>query len=305
MNNTEAAVTAVFIEAGWAPHFGIGGYARQSGSGWLVGGAPDPAQPMRSHLKITAKVPDGPDTPDDPVEAARVLVRLHGRGVVAPAPEQMEAVEHEAVAEPGAEAQPQAHESDAGGVYGDAQELHAPLPEADDGEADEASTGTDLSAPVSGFGADLGADILDAEYDAAALGLPAPDHLEDFAPDPIKHPEPPSAGAFIFGDSLDHDRLIRQGQIQNHADMLADAVRAQTGFNDNEFHAVQSHVVTNLNQAGAYTGGDEALYARFVALSETRARLSYIDAHRKTQIDFIRQANHQQVSEFDPTEGWP
>ena len=288
-DDTEAAVAAVFIEAGWAPHFGIDGYARRSGGGWLVGGAPDPAQPMRSHLKITAKVPDGPDTPDDPVEAARVLVRLHGRGVVevsvAPESEADNSFAYEAVDTQTSEA-PAA--KDARSVVEASREYD-----------DEAITPAHSIRAV-----DLGADILDAEYDEAALGLPAPE-LEDFAPDPIKHPEPPGAGAFIFGDSLDHDRLIRQGQIQNHADMLADAVRAQTGFNDNEFHAVQSHVVTNLNQAGAYTGGDEALYARFVALSETRARLSYIDAHRKTQIDFIRQANHQQVSEFDPTEGWP
>ena len=296
MNNTEAAVTAVFIEAGWAPHFGIGGYARQSGSGWLVGGAPDPAQPMRSHLKITAKAPDAPDTPDDPVEAARVLVRLHGRGVVevsvAPAREAEDSFAHETVdAQAGAEVEAEATRDASRDDEQSAGEVSARgLPE--------------VAGVVGDSTPSLGAEILDADYDEAALGLPAPE-LEDFAPDPIKHPEPPGAGAFIFGDSLDHDRLIRQGQIQNHADMLADAVRAQTGFNDNEFHAVQSHVVTNLNQAGAYTGGDEAVYARFVALSETRARLSYIDAHRKTQIDFIRQANHQQVSEFDPTEGWP
>ena len=304
MTDTATEIAAVFIAAGWAPHFGIDGYARQSGGGWLVGGAPDPAKPLRSHLKITAKVPDGPDTPDDPVEAARVLVRLHGRGVVevsvAPESEADNSFSHETATEPSAQTQPPADTSDALDAYVDAQELPVPLLEADGGEASEASAGTDLSAPTS----DLGADILDAEYDEAALGLPAPEP-QDFAPDEIKHPEPPGAGAFIFGDSLDHDRLIRQGQIQNHADMLADAVRALTGFNDNEFHAVQSHVVTNLNQAGGYTGGDESLYARFVALSETRARLSYIDAHRKTQIDFIRQANHQQVSEFDPTEGWP
>lgn len=296
MNNTEAAVTAVFIEAGWAPHFGIGGYARQSGSGWLVGGAPDPAQPMRSHLKITAKAPDAPDTPDDPVEAARVLVRLHGRGVVevsvAPAREAEDSFAHETVdAQAGAEVEAEATRDASRDDEQSAGEVSARgLPE--------------VAGVVGDSTPSLGAEILDADYDEAALGLPAPE-LEDFAPDPIKHPEPPGAGAFIFGDSLDHDRLIRQGQIWNHADMLIDALKAQTGWNQAEFNAVQSHIVTHLDGAGSYVGGNSDLYSRFVTLSDVQAKLRYIEMHRDDQISFIRQANHQQVSEFDPTEGWP
>lgn len=270
------AVAAVFIEAGWAPHFGLSGHVRSSGAGWLVGGAPDPECPLQTHLKITSKMPDGPDTPDDPVEAARVLVRLHSRSISV-----ADTIEPEEKT---------------------CEEIDAQTSEMAE---DQAPVDLQTETPCSADG-DLGSDILDADYDEAALGLPAPEpEPEDFSPDEIEHSEP-AAGAFIFGDSLDHDRLIRQGQIWNHADMLVDALKAQTSWNESEFQAVQSHVVTHLDKfTGVYTGGDDGLYKRFVELSETRARLSYIEAHRDAQISYIRHANHQQVSEFDPMDGWP
>ena len=59
----------------FAPHL-----CRQVGNGWVVGGI---APNGNAHMKITNRAPDGPDTPDDPVEAARWLQRHFGGGVVA------------------------------------------------------------------------------------------------------------------------------------------------------------------------------------------------------------------------------
>tara|TARA_R110000868_G_scaffold300642_3_gene561094 strand:- start:5922 stop:6974 length:1053 start_codon:yes stop_codon:yes gene_type:complete len=148
---------------------------------------------------------------------------------------------------------------------------------------------------------DLGAELLDDE--AFAHGeLPAPDPL-DFAPDEIE-PEPEhSPGAFIFGDNLAHDRIIRIGQLSEHATDLIAA--AKSGYSDNEHDAVRSHVVTNMNEAGAYVGGRQDLFDRFIELETVTGLIRRIEIYRDERQDFIRSADRDAVAAFEPAAGWP
>ena len=148
---------------------------------------------------------------------------------------------------------------------------------------------------------DLGSELLDDEaFAVPELEAPPP---EDFAPDEIE-PEPEhAAGAFIFGDNLAHDRIIRIGQLSEHANTLIDA--AKVGYSDAEHDAVRSHVVSNLNEAGAYVGGNQALFDRFIELESLTARVRRIEIYRDQRQDFIRSADREAVASFEPETGWP
>lgn len=148
---------------------------------------------------------------------------------------------------------------------------------------------------------DLGSELLDDEaFAVPELEAPPP---EDFAPDEIE-PEPEhAAGAFIFGDNLAHDRIIRIGQLSEHANTLIDA--AKVGYSDAEHDAVRSHVVTHMNEAGAYVGGNQALFDRFIELESLTARVRRIEIYRDQRQDFIRSADREAVASFEPETGWP
>lgn len=147
---------------------------------------------------------------------------------------------------------------------------------------------------------DLGAEseLLD-DADFVLVELPAPEP-EDFAPEEL---EPAPSGAFIFGDNLAHDRIIRIGQLSEHANALIDAAKA--GYSDNEHDALRSHVVTNMNAAGAYVGGDQALFDRFIALETVTGLVRRIEIFRDARQDFVRAADRDAVAAFEPESGWP
>jgi hypothetical protein len=147
---------------------------------------------------------------------------------------------------------------------------------------------------------DLGAELLEDE-DFTLPELPAPEPL-DFAPDEIE-PEDHSPGAFIFGDNLAHDRIVRIGQLSERATELIAAAKA--GYSDNEHDAVRSHVVTNMNEAGAYVGGRQDLFDRFIELETVTGLIRRIEMHRDERQDFIRSADREAVAAFEPAAGWP
>ena len=316
---------AILSQAGWAPHDAWQVYTRDT---LVMGFQPDG---QGFHVKNWVKVQPGDrayseDTPDTPEEAAAWLV---ARFKVNP-------LSTEATLEPVAVlSEPEetdAHESDSetgetlDGTEGllEGADVRADAggdqPGSQEGEAVDGSYvgGELLVTEPTEFGRDnvlvesildadfeetpdLGAELLDDE--AFAHGeLPAPDPL-DFAPDEIE-PEPEhSPGAFIFGDNLAHDRLVRIGQLTEHANTLLDAAKA--GYSDNEHDALRSHVVTNMNEAGAYVGGRQDLFDRFIALEGVTGLVRRIEMYRDERQDFIRSADRDAVAAFEPSVGWP
>lgn len=118
--------------------------------------------------------------------------------------------------------------------------------------------------------------------------------------------EPEAETTFVFGDHLPTDRLVRQGQVADHAARLIAEMRELVNWDNAEFAAAQSHVVTHMNQAtGAYMGGNAGLYDRFVTLSEAQNRIRAIEAVRDEKIDFLLIADREAVVTFDYEAGWP
>lgn len=206
-------------------------------------------------------------TTNDPVEAAHNLAVYMAAKLASPA------IEEEPWHEGNGEIAP-AHDSEGVGSETEAEEANK------------------LSDPENIFDADFtDANALEAQ----GLG-------EELAEE---HPQDYGGGAFIFGDNLAHDRLVRQGQVVNiAADMIA-GIKANTGWNDGEFAALQNHVLRHLDAAGMYVGADAVTYSRFVELSDTQSRIRRIEAHRDTGVEFIRTADRDAVAAFDPEAGWP
>jgi len=326
---------AILSQAGWAPHDAWNVYTRDT---LVMGFQPDG---QGFHVKNWAKVQAGDrayseDTPDTPEEAAAWLVARFKPVEVQSEAEETPRTYDEATAEYFAlypEERPSESNGETASIEGadvalggddrpDNRDdgrtslpgLHGPLV----GEWEETAEGSgsasnDLLEPEAR--GDVGDDLIDADFeDAPDLGaellededfalpeLPAPDPL-DFAPDEIE-PENHSPGAFIFGDNLAHDRLVRIGQLAEQANALLDAAKA--GYSDAEHDAVRSHVVTNMNAAGAYVGGDQAMFDRFIALETVTARVRRIERYRDERQDFIRSADREAVAAFEPAAGWP
>jgi hypothetical protein len=323
MEEAHPEAADILREAGWAPHDAWQVYTRDT---LVMGFQPDG---QGFHVKNWAKVQPGDrsyseDTPDTAEEAAVWLVErfklspLSTEATLEPVAIESEAGEdsaHEAAASDDGAASSVAASEAVAPASEPAFDLddNRPLESGEDGEGFGVGSGQEIeSAEVAATfnepldadfedASDLGAELLDDE--AFAHGeLPAPDPL-DFAPDEIE-PEPEhSPGAFIFGDNLAHDRIVRIGQLSEHATELIAAAKA--GYSDSEHDAVRSHVVTNLNEAGAYVGGNPKLFDRFIELETVTARIRRIEIYRDERQDFIRSADREAVASFDPSQGWP
>lgn len=171
---------------------------------------------------------------------------------------------------------------------------------------------------------DLGADILDADYEeyellaalpaleetapiehpplSEPLALPEPG-IQDFAPDPS--PPPPQPGAFIFGDDLPRARLLAQGLLAELAATLIAETRNNVKWGDEEFARLSNHVAANLDKGSGLYGGDAESYARFVELSDAQGLVRRIEAYRDTRAEFVRMAGREEVEAFNYLEGWP
>jgi len=82
----------------------------------------------------------------------------------------------------------------------------------------------------------------------------------------------------------------------------------QEGWTLDDFNRLQSHVVTNMNEAGAYVGGDQAAYQRFVALSEKRSAMGCVDTARNEKEDALAEIGERRdyaaAVAFDPEADW-
>lgn len=315
---TYPEAAAILRDAGWAPHDAWQVYTRDT---LVMGFQPDG---QGFHVKNWAKVQPGDrayseDTPDTAEEAAAWLVERFKP--VAVLSEAEETAAHESDSETGEEPSGKSapdgvvlEGSDAGDAVG-VDLSDAAIGLSDVGRADGGSEAGDDEAlgslartsvdadPIDADfeeTPDLGAELLDDE-DFTLPELPAPEP-EDFAPDEIE-PEDHSPGAFIFGDNLAHDRIVRIGQLSERATELI--AEAKVGYSDAEHDAVRSHVVTHMNAAGAYVGDNPKLFGRFIELETVTARIRRIEIYRDERQDFIRSADREAVASFDPAAGWP
>lgn len=151
-----------------------------------------------------------------------------------------------------------------------------------------------------------------AEPEAPTAELEGDDLAElpalEFSAEMAEYEEAVEGSVAYFGDDLPTMRLKKMGRL---AQIAAEKVAGELAFvnwSDDEFNAVQSHVVSNLNKAtGAYTGDRQDLYNRFVELSEAQAMIATINRHRDQSIAYINAADTPRlmVEQFDPETGWP
>lgn len=187
------------------------------------------------------------------------------------------------------------------------EDAHAEIVGDDDGSRAE---GLDSDAYAESTTASAG--VLDADFEPFTepelvegddLGLGA---IEDYSVEDAPRPEQePASGAWIFGDNLGNDRLVRIAQLYEHAAGLIAATKAEANEQPGEHQNARSHVVTNMNEAGAYVGGNQPVYDRFVELEGVAHYIGRVERYRDERIDYIRVAMHDDVANFDPEAGWP
>lgn len=103
-------------------------------------------------------------------------------------------------------------------------------------------------------------------------------------------------------------RLAKMGRLAQIAAEKSAAAFAAVGWTDDEYNAVQAHVVSNLAKStGAYTGGQQAIYDRFMAMEAAKQRVNGFRVHRDQCTDYLNAADTPRVmvEQFDPDAGWP
>lgn len=291
MQETHPEAAAVLSAAGWKPHDEWGVYTHGS----LVMGSPRLGE---FHVKNVARCPDGPDTPDDPVEAARWLV---ARFPVAEASEPEETPAHEAHSETGAEAggvgagaDLQDHASgdavieDVGppgdlGAGGEPEIGYSRLGEGD-GDAGGAA-GVPQPDWSGGSAGDLsegpGSEILDADY------------TDPTDPPPEAHP----SGAFIFGDNLEQKRTAAIGLVVQEA-----LTRLPAAIDYSRMSELRNFTM------GVSEGrwpDDPAKREELDLLEATERLRRAIEAIRDAKIETLLTATREEIEAFDTQDGWP
>lgn len=263
---------AVLREAGWKPHDVWGVYTRGA---LVMGLQPDGTA---FHVKNTAKVDDSPDTPDDPVEAARWLV---ARFAVAPAAEPEQTPAHEAHsqtgAEDGSESSPETG-APRDSVYSD------PVADASVAEPEpalERSAGASEDSEGS----------IDADFSE-----PLPELGQELAEE---HPEEYGASVAIFGDNLDQKRTAAIGLVMRYARSL---MPFWTSDSDIALIELRNYAM------GAAEGRwpqDEQRAAELQEMEATLSRMNAIAAARDAKVEFLESATREEVEAFDPEANWP
>lgn len=291
---------AILADAGWKPHDEWHVFTR----GTLVMGF-DPLG-TGFHVKNTARSPDGPDTPDDPIAAARWLVaRFPANPLSTEATLKTPAVE--AVNE----------------VFHVETEAEHPLHLADDQPIAE-PTSEPAEFPVHG-GEILDeteaqgdvepiADTMITDGEFSEFGDLPPDdglglgELDDYRRDPLLlEGDEPEASAteegggptFIGLDDLDHRRAIACHLVRMHAKSLMPfwTTNEQTALTELRNYAL-----------GVQINGwpdDPDRRAELDGLEATAARINQIEVARDAKVEFLESASREEIEAFNHEADWP
>lgn len=268
---------ALLAAAGWKPHDTWRVYTR----GTLVMGL----SPDGQHFDIKNWGLDlhGPDTPDDPVEAAQWLIALRANPLTTEATLEPLELQSEGV---------EAARDESNGEIGETSDHFAEQAEGDDYFDAEFSE----PEPES-----LGAELLDIESDLLAPAeLPAPDP-EDFAPDEFAAAEETPQDRFYGLDDLDRRRSLRIGDVVRISRALQANTKAEMGAHD--FAAIQGAVVRDTVD-GVYRGDQDA-YSLFVRLATLQSAITRIQHAEAEKVAFLESAGREEVEAFIAEEGWP
>jgi hypothetical protein len=274
-----ALASAILGEAGWQPiasKIMAGRYV----VGDLVGGT-DPSG--TSHIKnVSAILPDdplyGPDTPDEPHEAAQWLVdrynaeqanALHTETVLEPPRIVLEEPKHEA---------PDAVGEESGG---EASESETPASAAEGGFGDSYEDGA-------GF-APIDADPIDADFSE-----PAPELGQELAEE---HPEEFGGAAFIFGDNLDQRRTAAIGMV-----MQAALRRLPAAIDYAQLSELRNFT---MGVSEGRFADDPAKRDALDALEATERTRRRIEQARDDKVAGLMSASREEIEAFDPEAGWP
>ena len=262
---------ALLQAAGWKPHDRWGVYTHDT---LVMGFSPD------GHyfdIKNWGLDVHGPDTPDDPIEAAQWLIRLR-------APQQNIELTTESTLAPV--------------VLGEHTEMDRgfesrPAPEITERDAPEVG-GPDEEQSSSGAYPDLGAEILeehDAEYQQLLLDA-------DFVAAP--EPPPPPQDRFYGLDDLDRRRSLRIGDVVRISRAKQAEVAALMG--DHDFSVIQNAVIRDTVD-GQYKG-PQPTYDLFVELSRHQAAINRTKAAEADKVAFLEHASREQLEAFDAEADW-
>ena len=287
MTETEATIAAIFTEAGWKPNWRAPNdvsrltFSQDCGGSWNVGGiAPDGV--MR--WKNTSLAPDSPDTPDDPVEAARVLVRVVSESLAIPKDEEIVSRETDEQHSPEPAAQELGQDilaAEAKSAGEQDQEAGQPVDETTSAEPPGEGIGEDGEFDASS--SDESDETLDADFtefggaleteDLAALALEAPEE-----PDPVATGVD-SGGVAYFGDNLHVIRLAKIGRVTQIAYERKAALQA--GWTLDRFAFLQNLVV-RIDRGEA--PDDQEAKAEFEALTADLSKRGEITKQPTTQV---------------------
>lgn len=325
MNETREAIANVFIEAGWSANWKtddptILTYSQNCGGSWNVGGiAPDGV--MR--WKNTGIAPDGPETPDDPVEAARVLVA----SVVSPpvtklgidwpphipeeayvqAEQYRQRAEGEAAGDP-AEAEPDsigfgndavAEGDDGSAAPGDAGGGGALQPYAGQDGPGDSDREYAFDADYEEVGEELGAELLDSgELDLPALTDEAA-ILEGADPWGATPPTEHAQDRFIGLDDLDRRRSLRIGDVIRYGNSLMPKWNAS---DDARLSTLRNFTM------GVSEGrwpDNPTQRVELDTLEATLGRINEIKNARDAKVEFLESATREQIESFIVEADWP
>lgn len=303
-DESAALASAILEGAGWRA-INSNVMAGRYVAGDLVGGT-DPKG--ESHIKNVSAIQPGdprygPDTPDEPHEAAQWLVdrfkaqqaanALHTETVLPPPRIVLD--EPEELAEDSGDEK--VRFSSAGEGQGDCEEA---LSERLDNEH---RTNVEERSLVRDAGQenpheDSRPDFVDDSTNPidAEFSEPAPELGQELAEE---HPEEFGGAAFIFGDNLDQKRTAAIGLVMRHARSLM------------PFWTTNEDVM--LRELRNYAAGvgegrwpyDEGRRRELDALEAALARMNDIARVRDEKVSFLEQAKREEIEAFDPEAGWP
>lgn len=310
LEESRAEARRLMLEAGWTPIPKPRTWNHDYTVGTLVGGVtPDG---MTQYVKDWAAVRPGdpqygPDTPDEPHEAATWLIARHKpvnwltteitlEALLAPVSEEGENLQDESNGETGEEASARVGDLDGDGEAGG---VLSEEPSVELGPA-LVKGGSEFEAPED---AAIYADftIEDLGGPDETLELPAPDP-EDFAPEEFPPEEDPAPGVAIFGPPADHLEALRSqrmGDTMRYANMLMPPWTPD----DNARLAYLRNFAMGVSE-GRWEN-NSTMQSELESCESTLSRVNDIKEARDTKVAFLEGADRAGVEGFVVEADWP